>query len=244
MKQNTRITLIAILTILVLLVIGGTIYAYVQKYAYAESDTNTYVNFNQLAQYTPTTLSLSGLSISVSNYSFTIPNGTSSTSNGADTLAQINLIGNHKYYIVGAFFQIYENGSFKNNLNAPNDVSTWETAQIYTAPNSNYSLYCQCFIYKNTTFVEHEYFIKIIDLTQMFGSNEPDLDTCNNYFKSQYYNYTTGTPINLNNLTYYSQGVYDSLQAQNVQYNNNIITNYSIAKLTKNIYPVTFFRFF
>lgn len=73
--------------------------------------------------------------------------------------------------------------------------------------------------------------IFIIDLTTMFGSgNEPDVETCNKLFSSDYYDYNTGTPISLNGLNSYQQGVNDALDSLNtVQTFKNFSNNaYSI----------------
>ena len=64
----------------------------------------------------------------------------------------------------------------------------------------------------------------VIDLTQMFGAgNEPTLEQCNQIFTSQYYNYTTGTPLSLSGINAYQQGVSDTLNSYNVT-TNPIIT--------------------
>ena len=57
----------------------------------------------------------------------------------------------------------------------------------------------------------------VIDLTQMFGSgNEPSLEQCKQIFTSEYYNYTTGTPLSLSGINAYQQGVSDTLNSYNV----------------------------
>lgn len=177
---------------------------------------NAVLNFNQL--WDPTTLR--------SNYSnilFTNTNGligVSGTNNNSwdntslpisDTT--INLIANHKYYMCYNFV-----GSVPNNillgLITGSDV-IFDISQdldgIYTSP-SNQSVKVRFGVYHQTSY-NTQFYVYLIDLTNMFGSNEnvPDLEQCQQLFLSEYYNYTTGNAITLSDLSGYAKGVADTL---------------------------------
>ena len=185
MKKTTRITLICIIAILLLAIIGGTIFAYVHKYAYAEYDdlTNTdIVNFNQQ------------ILLNSSPYNtITIINGqgfvfdTYSSNSYIDFRAQI--YSNHKYYC-------YISNPITSNIELTvNGVPLIVVNNQYGIYTPNQSGLCDR-LYLISGFTAGTYYINLIDLSQMFGNgNEPTLVQCQELFTADYYSYNTGTPM-------------------------------------------------
>lgn len=202
MKKGTRITLICIIAILMLLVIGGTIFGYVQKYAYADYtdlNSNSVVNFNQLIpneqiNNTHTNGQYFGVNLPVGTYYMTINSEVSFTlyfvyTGGAYYSKNIN-IGENKFII-----------SLANNI----------TAIQFSSSGS----------------VTYKY-LNAINLVQMFGENNiPNLQQATEYFSSDYYNYNTGTPMPYSKdyLQGYIDGMSDLSESVSVTLNNDIIGN-------------------
>ena len=203
MKKQTRITLIALITILILVVLGSTIYFYVQKYAYAEFDdlTSDYiVNFNQMSKYV--------------NYSY------SGSENvylqmGVDNYLPTTLTSSHKYfykfYIPKSnnvmVFEIYKN-VYERIMSSNDNTSGYG---IFT--NADNISAMRCYV-NNAGAFSFTLYLTLIDVTEMFGSgNEPDLTQCMSYFTSEYYSYNAGTPMPFS-VTYldgYINGVNDTM---------------------------------
>lgn len=190
MKKQTRITLIALITILMLVVLGSTIYFYVQKYAYADFEdlTSDYVvNFNQLIANNEINynVSSSGDNFKYISNTFTL---------------------NHKYYI-----KVYNNRNgnlhfYINDIDNNITANSWYS-DVVTLTNSSLSFY-------GYNGIDYKY-LNVIDLTIMFGGdgNEPSLEQCQSYFISDYYAYNEGTPMPFS-VTYldgYTNGVNDTL---------------------------------
>lgn len=70
-----------------------------------------------------------------------------------------------------------------------------------------------------TNDVKHINYFMIIDLTQMFGENVANnitLEQCRNYFKTDYYNYTLGTAIDLSGFEQYNSGAMNARQSMTI----------------------------
>ena len=187
MKKNFRITLIALLVILILLVLGGTIFAYVNKYAYADySDItpNSVVNFNQLFNKTEDGSNISNITMLTSN-SFKINNAL--TNGSMFQITQTQFVNGHKYYYFG-------NGNAFKLVDNNGDTIGWTPNNIYTSTKKLYYLNYNS-IYGSYN-IGDTYYFNIVDLSYMFGvGSEPDLATCQTIFTSDSYNYNTGTPM-------------------------------------------------
>lgn len=201
MNKGIRISLICIISLLILLVIGGTIFGYVQKYAYADYNTDivgnseAIVNFNQIFKNSSSsTLSVSGITRTTTDYTYSI----TGTATATDYIwADVsNLDSTHHYY-----FNAYNDTidlrvqNFNNNISSP---------FIYTGRTQ--FTYAINFINGNT----YDITIKpiLIDLDLMFGSdNLPTLQECQELFVANYYPYNTGTPMYNDTLQAYTNGV-------------------------------------
>lgn len=193
MKKGTRITLICILSILILAIVGLTIFGYVQRFSKANAEEisdNSIVNFNQY----------------VSNTYF--PDYTFNRGNGYNLASGIT-IGNVIYVRAnvtsfegtpsGLFFgstDLVANDAYKTTIFSMTGVGYYDT--IITCTYSYVNTYC------NATFNIDS--LMVIDLTQM-GLDSYSLEECRELFTSSYYEYTTGTPIYLNGINAYQQGM-------------------------------------
>ena len=188
MKKSTRITLILIISIVMIAVVGLTIYGYVQKYAYADyidvaTDPNAIVNFNQYIQnnYINNTIS--------TYFSNTLPVGSYFIRIDSNVNTRILFV-----YTGGAYYQkniIVGQNEFL--ITFSNEISAIQFDNAITFTNFN-----------------------AINLTQMYGVyNLPNLTQCQELFVSVY-SYNTGTAMPANGFSMYSQGyqdAYDAIQA-------------------------------
>ena len=235
MKKQTRITLIAIITILMLLVIGGTIYGYVQKYAYADyneiiTDQNSIINFNQIAYdltsdyyskyVNNTTQSFGNHSITINNNGYVSTDG--NYPYGLKGLTNISYVSGHKYYvsldILSSYSGYVKLELWSNSVDIPDITTTanelLKIRQVLTCNNTiskRILLYLSQSVQNNTGITTYSNF-NIIDLSACFGiGNEPNIEQANELFIADYYAYNTGSPMFINSVNAYNQGVIDTL---------------------------------
>ena len=216
MKKGTRITLICIIAILMLLVIGGTIYGYVQKYAYADYtdlNSNSVINFNQ--------------------YVLDIYTHNATLNNGYTNIVNYSLTQEHYYYLK---LELNTNNSIRYEMRFRN-IDNSGSQSVFTGnrttgietiiqlnTNYNYEL-LSIYAYSSNLYIKNAW---LIDLTQAFGSNNiPTLEQAQEYFNSDYYNYNTGTPMPYSKdyLQGYMDGMSDLSESVSVTLNNDIIGN-------------------
>lgn len=167
-------------------------YNKLQKIAYADyetdilNDPNSIVNFNQY------------ISQPVTNYG----------GSGIVSITQFNYIAYHKCYIKTNIPEQYT-----TNVALGNGSSVYEYIKgdyiFYYSGNLSFNS-----IIFNSGLPNGIYYINFIDLTQMFGSNEPNIDQCRQLFSSDYYNYTTGQAVSISGLNSFVEGInyaYDKL---------------------------------
>lgn len=215
MTKTKRIILICICSLLIVATMVAMVFAAINYYggknkAHAEftdlAGTNTLVNFNQLYNITGYSVTNSANVSAINSNSFKI--NSTLTDGAIALLTASNLQNGHRYYIFGnnnqAFRFVDSNGN-----------AFGESIDYIYSPSNNRTLY-----YLNYNSVYGSYNIgdvvvfNIIDLTQMFGDNEPNLQEAKEYFTAEYYNYNTGTAVSNNSVESYNQGVksvYDSL---------------------------------
>ena len=202
MNKGLRITLICIISLLILLVIGGTIFGYVQKYAYADynsdilGNSEAIVNFNQLFNYNSV----------VSNENYNRVNNKfkvlSSNNFEIDLGISADFVTGNKYFIyvnsTGSYLgvEIYRSGV--------TSVSFYATSIYNSTVTNNLKFYLRSLNNNLNATVS----IYCIDLTSMFGiGNEPNIQQCNELFVAEYYPYNTGTPMYNDTLQAYTNGV-------------------------------------
>ena len=202
MKKGTRITLICILSILILAIVGLTIFGYVHRFAYADyidviSNPNAIVNFNQLVK---------------NDYI----NGNENMS-GAINLAS-GIIAGHKIYIK---FNVSYIGDSNNGLyfgNSQGNYNQFIGLIPANTPTIIDTIVVAEYSYLNTYINSSMAWTAMaIDLELMFGEdNLPNLEQCKELFAADYYAYNSGTSMVANGLSYYAQGyqdAYDAIQA-------------------------------
>lgn len=181
------------------------------------------VNFNQI---------YNGVDTNYASY-FDVDNSTNSiyvnttpTSYGqACTISGIQLINGHKYYASG-------HGLSLGNIGTP--YITLGT--IYNSI-SDVSLN-RILISESTDLVEGDtIYINVFDLTAMFGSQNDNLtiEQCKDLFIGDFYPYNSGTPVSLNGLNSYAEGVasvYGNSVHLNEQYFYNNISEIRLNDVT------------
>lgn len=196
MNKGVRITLICIISLLILLVIGGTIFGYVQKYAYADYNTDiignseAIVNFNQyiLDNYTHDHTMVNSVSTTISSL----------TANANDIFyVYLDYTLTSGAFIVNFHYTDGTIDTFAGNyLGNPN-------SRLFTITKNIDGIY----YYSNSANNKINKFY-VINLTLMFGSqNTPNLEECKKLFVSDYYPYNTGTPMYNDTLQAYTNGV-------------------------------------
>lgn len=206
MKKGTRIFLISLIVILMLAIIAVFTYCTINKYAhaeYADITSDTIVNFNQLARnYYKSNIEIS-------------------SGNNLLVTKDYSLLADHIFYIKYNFY-IPNNRAIEYDIvNTSNDY-----INVYTASGTNThdfifendSLNCKLTIYTNSSDSRNN--IIIIDLTQMFNSNIPNLEQCQNLFNAPYYNYNEGTPM------FFGLNENDMMQHLEFRLNSGTITGY------------------
>ncbi len=216
MTKTKRIILISICSLLIVATMVAMIFAAINYYggknkAHADyldlAETNTLVNFNQYVPNANITMS-------------SIPRNQNGFYNIYNT-SSFTFYANHKYYIFGTNTSSYAvnvcSGSNWTNFSSAMVIENGFTSKIYTTDVNRYGL--QLYTDNNNASFKN---FNIIDLTQMFGSNEPNLEQAQEYFTAAYYNYTTGTllPYSKDYLQGYQDGANDLLEAMTITYNS------------------------
>lgn len=174
-----------------------------QKIVYADfetdilNDPNSIVNFNQLFDYGSSSIS--------NDYASKQNNGYLINSSSAFEIyigINITFTINHKYYMGvkntdnEGYLNIEFYGGGHNLYCSQNRIynaNTTGNANVYLRPTGN----------SQNKFIS----IYVIDLTLMFGENTPTLQQCENFFKSDYYNYTTGQAVSISGFNSFTEGV-------------------------------------
>lgn len=135
-----------------------------------------------------------------------------------DSITSFQYIANHKIFL-------------KTNAPSGNLIALGQSSTRYHYLDGNMiftytsGLTFNSIIY-STGLQSGVYYLNFIDLTQMFGDgNEPNLEQCNEYFTSNYYDYTTGIamPYSKGYLQGYKDGAKDTLESLHATYNNDIL---------------------
>ena len=221
MKNSLRITLICILVILILALVGVNIFCVVNKYAKAEEIvSNDLVNFNQLFNYNNASINGNYGYKNNAEGSWHLWSQTSGEAIFANLGVTISLDSSHSYYCYSSY------GS--DSIQILIGTFRFSRTGIYTGNSvSNESVY---FRMQNSPGIDIT--IYVIDLTQMYGSNIPTLQECQQIFTAEYYSYTTGTPIYQSGLANYQQAI------------NDVFSNYTyhlnLSALGNNTYGVEY----
>lgn len=229
MKKGTRITLICILSILILAIIGLTIFGYVQRFSKASAEEisdNAIVNFNQLYRYRTDNISVGGLTFTNNQ----VINGTY-VSNGYTKVSEsFSVISGHKYFVR----YNYDNSFYFTFNTALPDNGRLVSSQIVQAVSDSNDVYFVWHSEENVVFSNYNLNLIIVDLTQM-GLDSYSLEECNTLFSSSYYEYTTGTPVYLNGLNAYQQGMNAVLDNMNATISTYLIGMNAFPYNNKNI---------
>lgn len=174
MKNGTRIFLICLIVILLLGYVVGFAYCTYNKYAYAEYKDLTATDVVSFNQYLQITTVANGIE-KINDYGFY--NNTFSSGYFAANIQPISFIAGHKYYLKGNNnYRLYFSGGATQIFDSIMDNQTTRTSsQIFT-----------------NTYITGTFYFAVIDLTQMFGNNTPNLEQCKELFISDYYAYNTG----------------------------------------------------
>lgn len=205
-KNNHNLSIYFLIAVIVA-VISFSLLSPIQQKAYAES--SEIVNFNQLLRFTSATSYVSRVD---NNVGLRFASGFNSQ---FPATIDFNAIANHKYYL----FNDNNNGDFRLYLTGG---VTQEFNTIYS-PYSNISITQLFVVSPSNVELNKNIHFNIIDLTLM-GIDNYTLEQCQNLFTSDYYSYTTGTPVNLNGFGSYAQGVIDTLGNTYLTLNENILS--------------------
>ena len=215
MKKETKETIkknlpliileiILIINIIVNIFIGVKLES-IKKVNAEETETtqNQIVNFNQLSNW----YSLSNEYYNFTSYNTNYYSVTLTNQNIFWALIRINAENNpininHKVYI--KFISLENYGATIKNVTTNADYNIDVNTSIILTGGTDYRFSINYFN-SNQSGTAHVN-IMLIDLTLMYGENTPTLEECEQIFKSEYYNYTTGTTINVNSLTEYANG--------------------------------------
>lgn len=214
MKKGTRIFLISLIVILMLAIIAAFTYCTINKYAHAEYtdiSNDTIVNFNQLFSFNESGY-ISTSRASVKNNILSV----TTAFNASSQIAVNNLVfeANHKYYIYVLGTSL--NGQRLAFANGGTIIINYYNEMIYEAASNSTCNY----LWGYSGLSVGAYYVNVIDLTLMYGSNEPDLETCKQIFKTSYY-YNKGTPM------YFGLNQNDLLQHLEYRINSGILTGYN-----------------
>lgn len=185
----------------------------------AELDSEAIYNFNQMLNISIfSNGSNAGYTYSVNSNTVHISGIGSSFGNSYIISSNFYPVLSHVYYIDFGFVSDLNVGTF-------GFVGYYNSSPSYKAFSSNNFYYFGELNYDRMVFtiisntVYYDFYLSpiVIDLTQMFGrGNEPTLEQSQKIFTSEYYNYTTGTPLSLSGVNAYQQGVSDTLNSYNV----------------------------
>lgn len=228
MSNKKRIILITILSIILVALMTAFVFATINfassKKAHAEYDditSETVVNFNQIANWYSRTNEF---------YNWTQPDtqGYSSITlkNTSITWARAYLYGSgttidstHKYFIkynsdTGSRAIIW------NGTNGSNGSFYIESgSSIIVSGYNAYQFNLQDYFTTNPTGTIKVNF-SMIDLTLMFGNNEPNLEQCRQLFTADYYNYTKGQAM------FFGVNQNDMFNNLDYQFNTGLVSGY------------------
>lgn len=207
-KENRKIFIVLILIFLTLVFASVMTFISCDKvYADAYSDT-AIVNFNQYIENNY-----------VNNYTLNYETST--------IISNLSANSGDVFYLYLDF--TLNNGDFILNFRYNDDsTETIVYASNYTSPiyklitiNKNLS---NVYYYSNAQNQKINNII-LINLTQMFGSNDlvPTLEQCQQIFTSPYYYYNEGTPLYLNGINAYNDGMNAVLDSLRVNVNDYVI---------------------
>lgn len=200
-----------------------------------ETEQNQIVNFNQLFNNTTARGNYNSISFSKNVATYTISGsftGYTLRLGFNEVSPSIPIVNGHKYYLN---YNLVVNSGDTPQIQIFNTGGTvldsTINTHIFTAV-SNDTVSLGFFV--NISYTYNFSVTPIfIDLTQMFGSNEPNLEECQTIFTSEYYIYTTGTPVNIDSLDSYSRGYTagfnSAWESQNVSYKQFVIGAQSFA---------------
>lgn len=117
---------------------------------------------------------------------------------------------------------LYNNGTYVTYYD-------YSGSYLFSASDVNYD---SIIIQINTVGVcDGNYYFNFINISQMFGqNNEPNINQCREIFVTDYYNYSTGSPMSLNTFVGYNQALQDIFSSYKYQLSMNALTlsTYSI----------------
>ena len=185
----------------------------------AELDSEAIYNFNQMLNISIfSNGSNAGYTYSVNSNTVHISGTGSSVGNSYIISSNFYPVLSHVYYIDFGFVSDLNVGTFGfvGYNNSSPSYKAFSSNNFYYFGELNYDRMVFTII-SNTVYYDFYLSPIVIDLTQMFGrGNEPTLEQCQKIFISEYYNYTTGTPLSLSGVNAYQQGVSDTLNSYNV----------------------------
>ena len=202
MKKTTRIISITLCILLIALSAAGVIWALYSKFAnnevHAEEiEENNFVNFNQLYNY-----GLNDITFNVGQYKV-IQNAT------------FSVIQNNIYYTYVS--NVNSNITAVKIWGNNESVNVLDSSTYYARFQSSYTFNDCKFELRSMQGGSNTFYINIINLSLMYGSGqEPDLETCRELFKANYYNYTEGTTIDLSGFEQYNAGVMSARESMTI----------------------------
>lgn len=194
---------------------------------YNDLPENTIVNFNQILQFSVSSMSWKGLTISHNNYNIKVV-GTSSFTSGDSNVygffSNLDVVEGKQYYFStnSEYWQIFTYGQGTSSTEL---IQSIFTASSTGSANLTLRPFVQSHI-ANGSVLNDNFSAYIICLSDMFGiGNEPNLEQCKQLFTADYYNYTTGTemPLSKGYLQGYQDGANDIWESLTTTYNNDIL---------------------
>lgn len=171
---------------------------------YSDLDANSIVNFNQIFNNTKSRGNYNSITFSKNNATYSVSGSfTNYTLNIAfnESSPSINLYSGHKYYLD---FKLVVNSGSTPTLRIINSsgsiYNSGNVKQIFTM--SSDQVVSVGFFVQTTQTYNFSVTPMLIDLTQMFGANEPNLSECESIFTSDYYLYTLNMPMYLGRSPY------------------------------------------
>ena len=184
-----------------LAVAGSYCYCMVQTYAEGLEDitSDKIVNFNQLLNF----ISTDSANVNIENGQTIIITSTL-TGATAINITNIDFIDSHKYYFCSS-------NSFNRFALSYNGQLNWDNSVqyiIFSGSQVSADIVNRVYLYSGETAKTISF--NFIDLTAMFGetvANTITLEQCKNLFTAPYYDYTEGTPVVLDSLQAYNEGM-------------------------------------
>jgi len=225
MNNTKRIILIIILSILVIAILSlaiwgivGNIQAKQQAHAdYSDLNSNSIVNFNQLNNKINTNINVSSGGVSEGSlYYVNVSNF-------------FNIVSGHIYYLYGSITDLDNTVRLTMYLNDYISYSFTSESKAYIIQIDSLEL---TRVYKNNTnSASYTNLINIIDLTLMFGGNEPNLIEANDLFTANYYPFSNGEPM------FFGRGIIDNI------YNYDIYANTGNVNLSQGNGEVSYYLY-